>query len=230
MDRYTKEMRRRRAEARRGLSPEEVAALDAREAEEAAIHERARPLHVRLFPEEHDYVYDSASDAELRASGKSPMSADYIARTNARRIALGFAPYPGDDDPRPKDTMGWVRQMLRDGRGDELEEILKAREAEDEATKPAVQLDPKGAAVIAEIDEAMESDRFLKPGQDRNAPQVVAERLFGCVFDLEAQGTKISEKAYLWHLRRLCPGLPEEDYPALRRAALDVWTAVYGYE
>jgi hypothetical protein len=230
MDRHTKEMHRRRAEARRGLSPEEVAALDAREAEEAAIHERAHPLHVRLFPEEHDYVYDSASDAKLRASGTSPMSADYIARTNARRIALGFAPYPGDDDPRPKDTMGWVRQMLRDGRGDELEEILKVRDAEDQATKPAVQLDPKGAAVIAEIDKAMESDRFLKPGQDRNAPQVVAERLLGCVFDLEAQGTKISEKAYLWHLRRLCPDLPEDDYAALRRAALDVWTAAYGYE
>ena len=230
MDRQTREERRRRAEARRGLTPEEIAALDARDAEEAALADRARQLHVGLFPEEHDRVYDSASEAKMRAQGMSPMSSDYIARTNARRTALGFAPYPGDGDPRPQDTLGWVTQMLREGRGDELEAMLHDRAAEDRAARAETQRDPTGPEVTAKIDAAMQSDRFLKPGQDRDAPEVVAERLYGCAFDLELAGTKLSEEAYLWHLRRLCPDLPDDAYPALRRSALDTWAAAYGYD
>lgn len=123
MNRMKREELKRYREARKGLTPEEIAAVDADEAAEKALAEDIEQMHRRIFPEEYDFFYDDAVDAKRRAQGINPMSAEYIARTDARRAALGFAGYMAKNDTRPDNTMGWVRQMMLDGRRDELEHI-----------------------------------------------------------------------------------------------------------
>lgn len=123
MNRAKKEELKRYHEARKGLTAEEIAVLDAREA-----GDDVQQMHRRLFPEEYDFYYDDSVDAKRRAQGINPISAEYIERTDARRTALGFASYTAEDDSRPDDTMGWVRRMMLDGRRDELERILQGFE------------------------------------------------------------------------------------------------------
>ena len=41
-------------------------------------------LHVKLFPEEFDFQYDSSVDANRRRLGENPMSEDYINRMNEK--------------------------------------------------------------------------------------------------------------------------------------------------
>ncbi|MDW9378089.1 hypothetical protein GOC57_29755 [Sinorhizobium meliloti] len=125
MNRAKKEELKRYHEARKGLTPEEIAAVDAREAAEKAFDRDAQRMHRRLFPEEYDFYGDEIVDVKLRAQGINPMSAEYIARTDARRAALGFAGYMAKNDSRPDNTMGWVRQMMLDGRRDELERLCQ---------------------------------------------------------------------------------------------------------
>lgn len=50
-------------------------------------------LHLELFPEEYDFMYDSIADARDRARGKNPMSQSYIDEVNERRINMGVKPY-----------------------------------------------------------------------------------------------------------------------------------------
>lgn len=66
-------------------------------------YDAVRTLHALLFPEEHDYVYDSIADLYDRRSGKNPMNEEYIKRVDNRRVAAGFKPlnsvgYPEDDE------------------------------------------------------------------------------------------------------------------------------------
>ncbi|MCT7433513.1 hypothetical protein [Aliarcobacter cryaerophilus] len=49
-------------------------------------------LHVKLFPEEFDFYYDSSVDANRRRLGENPMSEAYINRMNEKRVRLGFLP------------------------------------------------------------------------------------------------------------------------------------------
>lgn len=123
-----REERKRYHEARKGLTPEEIAVVDAREAAEKAFDEDVQQMHQRLFPEEYNFYYDDSVEAKQRAQGINPMSAEYIARTDARRAALGFACYMAGNDSRPDNTTGWVRQMMVDGRWDELERICQSFE------------------------------------------------------------------------------------------------------
>lgn len=55
-------------------------------------------LHLELFSEEYDYIYDSVADARDRSKGINPMSQAYIDKTNERRINMGVKPYDITDD------------------------------------------------------------------------------------------------------------------------------------
>jgi len=90
MNRAKKEEIRKYKEARKGKSPEEIKALDARDRMEKMIGTLARKIHAENFPEEYDRMYDSIQDSKDRASGKNPMNRDYIAKVNARREERGF--------------------------------------------------------------------------------------------------------------------------------------------
>lgn len=50
-------------------------------------------LHLELFPEEYDYIYDSNADVNDRRRGLNPMCQDYIDKTNERRISMGVTPF-----------------------------------------------------------------------------------------------------------------------------------------
>lgn len=50
-------------------------------------------LHLELFPEEYDYIYDSNADVNDRRRGLNPMSQDYIDKINERRISMGVTPF-----------------------------------------------------------------------------------------------------------------------------------------
>ncbi len=125
MNRMKKEELKRYHKARKGLTPEEIAAVDAREAMEKSFADDVERMHRRLFPEEYDFYGDEIIDVKLRAQGINPMSAEYIAGTDARRAALGFAGYMSKNDNRPDNTRGWVYQMMLDGKREELERICQ---------------------------------------------------------------------------------------------------------
>lgn len=59
-------------------------------------------LHLELFSEEYDYIYDSVADARDRSKGINPMSQAYIDKTNERRINMGVKPYDITDDSPQK--------------------------------------------------------------------------------------------------------------------------------
>jgi hypothetical protein len=48
-----------------------------------------KDLHLILFSEEYDYMFDSLADIEDRKRGINPMNIDYINSVNKKRIDLG---------------------------------------------------------------------------------------------------------------------------------------------
>ena len=92
MNRFKKEEKKKREEARRGLTKEEIAKLDAGEALHQEIMEETQKLHTEIFSEEYDYMYDSIAEANKRAMGISPVSEAYIERMNRKREFLGVSP------------------------------------------------------------------------------------------------------------------------------------------
>ena len=92
MNRFKKEEKKKREEARRGLTKEEIAKLDAEEALFKQILEETQGLHTEIFSEEYDYMYDSIAEANKRAMGISPVSEAYIEKMNRKREFLGVSP------------------------------------------------------------------------------------------------------------------------------------------
>lgn len=113
MNRAKKEEIKRYKAARAGLSPDEVAAVDRRDAHQKAIMDLARTLHAEQFPEEGDFFYDSTSEADNRKRGINPMSEEYIKRVDERRIQMGFAPLPPSGLPRSQETMEYCIEQAR---------------------------------------------------------------------------------------------------------------------
>ena len=105
MNRFKKEEKRKRDEARKGRSPEEVEILDNKEEEENEIRELARKIHIERFSEEYDFMYDSISDANERDMGINPMSKEYIEETDKRRASLGVSPLSESGMSISDDTM-----------------------------------------------------------------------------------------------------------------------------
>ena len=107
MNREKKEELRKYREAREGLSDEEVRLLNEKEAEEAKFKDLIRKVHGEMFPEEYDFTCDSIADANRRARGENPMSEEYIARVDARRVAMGVAPF--DYMPTGDQVDSWTK-------------------------------------------------------------------------------------------------------------------------
>lgn len=105
--------------------------LDENQIKEEGLRRRAQELHIELFPEEYDHIYDSASEAIDRRQGVNPMSADYIALSNRRRAQLGFEPFMVGPEAANQDTLGWVTAKLRDGDEEFLREIKSKRNEKD---------------------------------------------------------------------------------------------------
>ena len=48
-----------------------------------------KEMHLKVFSEEYDYMYDSIVDAEERSNGINPMSEEYIQRIILKRKKFG---------------------------------------------------------------------------------------------------------------------------------------------
>ena len=92
MNRFRKEELRKHHEERAGLSSSDVDRMDNEDAVEIEVLELTKRIHIARFPEEYDHMYDSVSDARVRASGTNPMSDDYITEVNVRRTTVPVMP------------------------------------------------------------------------------------------------------------------------------------------
>jgi hypothetical protein len=92
MNRYNREERRKYNVARKGLSKEELQALDLEEEREKQIADLAHRMHVKLYPEEYDCMFDRFVEARDRRRGVNPMSKEYIEKVNEKRIKEGVSP------------------------------------------------------------------------------------------------------------------------------------------
>lgn len=105
MNRMRKEEIRKNKEARKGLTADEIQALDARDEEERLIDKLAHTRHLVKFPEEYDYVYDSNADAAERSRGINPMSDEYQAKIKEKRESQGVSPLAEDGTAHSNETM-----------------------------------------------------------------------------------------------------------------------------
>lgn len=105
MNKVKKEEFKRRHELRRGLSPDQISALDVSDFKSAMVGRLARNIHVERFPEEYDEYGDSLCDAHQRSMGKNPMAAEYIERVNSRRLMLGVRPLAANGRPASNESM-----------------------------------------------------------------------------------------------------------------------------
>ena len=105
MNRFKKEEKRKRYEARKGLTPEQVVLVTKEEEKNRSIEELARNIHAEEFSEECDFMYDSISDANDRSNGVNPMNSEYISKTNKKRKDLGVSPLSESGLSMSNDTM-----------------------------------------------------------------------------------------------------------------------------
>lgn len=104
MNRHKREELRQLAQARSGLTTEQIAALDAKDLAAQKLSDLASQIHREKFPEEYDFMYDSSWDAHDRKKGINPMRQEYIDAVNSRRAALGVMPLTESGMPVSSDS------------------------------------------------------------------------------------------------------------------------------
>lgn len=70
--------------------------IDNQTLEGRVLSQLANDLHLKEFPEEYDYCYDSIADAKDRQNGTNPMSQAYTDEVNERRKSKGVSPLGND--------------------------------------------------------------------------------------------------------------------------------------
>lgn len=196
-----------------------------------ALRRLARELHVALFPEEYDRIYDSVSDAKDRRQGKNPMNAAHIEKTNARRALLGFGLFEVGPGSLNENTLAWVLKKLSRGEESELQDLVTTRAGEDSEAElkkeQARQQLQTPSWLDQRIDEMLTSGDFSYDGQDRTDPNVIAFRILGELFNVNMAGN--NEPGFLMQIRRLVPNRSEAEYQDLYRLATKEWMEAYGY-
>ena len=76
------------------------------------IEKRTAKLQQFLFSEEWDFMYDSRAEAEDRKKGISPMSAEYIARVNAKRESFGISLLAENGNPKDKSSLAFCERII----------------------------------------------------------------------------------------------------------------------
>ncbi len=104
-NKFNREIQRKKSEARKGLSAEQITDLDASESLDERIKNKAKMLHSEMFPEEYDFYYDSISDANDRNRGINPMSQEYIEKVDRKRQKLGVSSLTNNGMPNSNDTL-----------------------------------------------------------------------------------------------------------------------------
>ena len=104
MNRHKRNELRKLAQARSGLTSEQIVALDAKDLAARKLSDLASQIHREKFPEEYDFMYDSSWDAHDRKKGINPMRQEYIDAVNSRRVALGVSPLSESGMPLSGDS------------------------------------------------------------------------------------------------------------------------------
>ena len=104
MNRAKREEANRQANARIGLTSEQIATIDANDIAARKQAELAAQIHREKFPEEYDFMYDSSWDAHDRKNGINPMKQEYIDAVNCRRVALGVTALSASGMPTSSDS------------------------------------------------------------------------------------------------------------------------------
>jgi hypothetical protein len=96
MNRMKKNELKQRENKIKNMSKEEIENFDFIESSKKDLEKFVITLQAKLFPEEHDFVYDSGVEAENRRRGKNPMREEYVTLMNHKRVKLGFEPLSED--------------------------------------------------------------------------------------------------------------------------------------
>ena len=202
------------------------------EGELETIQARGRELHLTLFPEEYDHIYDSISEAHDRQIGKNPMNAEYVVKSNALRAQLGFMPFNVGRDAYNDDTYAWVLEKLRQGKETELREIITNRTHATLETELKRKQELKRLHTHSwldqKIDDMLVGDEFIYDGQDRVDPQIIGFRIMGELFNMKHPDEDGVE--FFRQIKRILPGRPDTDYPIIYRQAMNDWMEAYGFE
>jgi hypothetical protein len=70
-------------------------------------------LHLELFPEEYDFIYDSLQDSNDRKNNKNPMSNKYIDETNLRRKTMGVSELGKNGEPKDTSSKDYCKEMIK---------------------------------------------------------------------------------------------------------------------
>ena len=113
MNRFKKEEAARFVESRKNSAdgrgdPSSDTRLD-RDCFEKAVF----TLHIDVFPEEYDYMYDSNADAKDRDRGINPMRSEYVDRVRKRRKNLGIPELSANGIAANSDTEALCRRQVQ---------------------------------------------------------------------------------------------------------------------
>lgn len=104
MNRLKKEEQRKHDAARKGLSADEVKAVDLEDELQKTVDELARTIHSEKFPEEYDFIYDSGADASERSRGINPMTQAYAEKIKKKRASLCISQLAENGMPASEDS------------------------------------------------------------------------------------------------------------------------------
>jgi hypothetical protein len=106
MNRVEKEIAKKRAKEREGLSDEEIVKLGLYE---SLVNE----LHFELFPEEYDCMMDSIADARDRRRGKNPMHPQYTEKVNNRLREMKIPPLSSNGLPTNNSSWDFAKKEAK---------------------------------------------------------------------------------------------------------------------
>lgn len=73
----------------------------------------ADELHVKLFGEEYDFMYDDGVDVNRRSKGVNPMGEEYQLKVNLKRVSMGFLPLAKNGMPEDgHKTQEYCKKMV----------------------------------------------------------------------------------------------------------------------
>ena len=104
MNRHKREELRKLAQARSGLTTDQIAALDSKDLAARKLSDLASQIHREKFPEEYDFMYDSSWVAFDRKKGINPMTQAYVEQVKRRRAAFGVTPLTDAGMPVSSDS------------------------------------------------------------------------------------------------------------------------------
>ena len=82
--------------------------------------------HVRIFPEEYDFIYDDTFDEQMRKEGTNPMKESYQLEVNKRRRKIGVVPFSQlKEAPSYNSTYKWVAEKIKNGDEKQLITIIE---------------------------------------------------------------------------------------------------------